>query len=132
MVTSITKNLCNDLNRLATINIITYSVNVYLDRQPNFQSWKDSFLEDIAILMVYHQALSYLSNYFKGQDSEMIDDFIKTGCLLLIPNLINTKHIDWTKIGTVLGGVAIYHKLIRPTLVNKMNEIGRASCRERV
>jgi hypothetical protein len=124
MASIITKNICNDLNRLATINLVTYGFDTYLGKKPNLQGWKDGFLRDIIILMVYHQSLYFISTHFEGPDSEMVDDFVKTGCLLLAPGLISQTPASLQTIGTVLGGVVIYHKLLRPTLVHKMQERG--------
>lgn len=120
-MSTITTNLCNDLNRLAAINLISYGIDVYFGKPPdNFRDWKDGFLRDVGILMVYHQTLYVVSQYFK--DSEMVDDFVKTSCLLLVPAVLSNQKPDWTTIGTVLSGVVIYHKAVRPLLMRKIGE----------
>lgn len=114
---NVPRNLCNDLNRLAMINLITYGAS-YLHGQvtPSFRRWKDGFLRDIAILMVYHQLLSYIPNQF-GKDADMVDDFVKTGSLLIVPHLFNGTRPNYQQIGLVLGGVVLYHKVVRLHLV---------------
>lgn len=51
---------------------------------------------------------------------------MKSGVLLLVPGLLQQKksNINWTRIGTVLAGVALYHKVVRPILVAKMEQHG--------
>lgn len=77
----ITRNLCNDLNRLATVNLITFGFDTYLGKRQGsfqaFQAWKDGFLRDIIVLMIYHQLLHVRTAYldrFSEADAGMIDD----------------------------------------------------------
>lgn len=109
------KNLCNDLNRLAAVNLIGISFDTYLGRKVDMRSWKDGFLQDIGILMVYHQVLHYISRNF---NSELASDLIKTSCFLLVPKINNFSSVDWRRIATTLSGVTLYHKLVRPYVLD--------------
>lgn len=106
------KNLCNDLNRLAAVNLIGLSIDSYMGRKVDLRAWKDGFLQDIGILMVYHQVLHYISKNF--DNSELAADLIKSSCFLLVPKITNFSSVNWRKVATTLSGVTLYHKLIRP------------------
>ena len=110
------KNLCNDLNRVVVIYVIGLAISNLFGKPQSLPVWKEGLLRDIGTLMIYHQVLSYIAN-----DDPMMGDLIKTGVLLLVPNLRNP---DWTSIGMILGGVVLYHKVIRPTLTKKLKESG--------
>lgn len=117
MSNQIPKNLCNDLNRLAAVNVISFLIN----KPQNIIDWKDSFLRDIGVLMVYHQLLSRFNGKLATSlNAEMTGDLIKTGCLLLLPQLSNLSNLDWMAVGVTMGGVVIYHTLVRPKLLQEM------------
>lgn len=113
-------NLCNDLNRLTAINLISLLFDKQLGTTVNLHSWKNGFLRDIGILMVYHQLLSYLSDQF--DDSDMVDDLIKTSVLLLVPYAFNLNKANWKLVATILAGVVVYHKVVRGPLIDTMNK----------
>lgn len=123
---NIPKNLCNDLNRLTTISAISLSVDRLLGvKDVNIPAWKDNLLRDIGILMVYHQALSYIPNTYVGpEDRGMADDFTKTTVLLLTPALMDGEKPNMQTIGMVLAGVMLYHKVVRSPLISFLNEKG--------
>ena len=113
------KNLCNDLNKLSIVNIISLAIDYGMNRKVNFAGWKDGFLGDIGILMIYHQALSFLSEKF--DDSDMVDDLIKTTVLILVPTLFAPK---WKELIIMLLLVVVYHKIIRQPLVTILKDKG--------
>lgn len=123
-----THNLCNDLNRLATVKLLSYGVDTYLGKRTNLRDWKDSFLTDVGILMVYHQVLARVTKALAADaDADMVGDLVKTGCLLLVPQITNLRNADWRNadwrtIGLVLGGTIVYHKVIRSRLLQAMSK----------
>lgn len=123
---NIPKNLCNDLNRLAAINVISIGVDRLVGVQNvDMRQWKEDFFRDIGVLMVYHQVLSYIPNaYVKEENRGMADDFTKTAVLLLTPSLIGGKRPNLQNVGVVLAGVLVYHKVVRGPLIAFLREKG--------
>lgn len=118
---SIPRSLCNDLNRLATVNVITFLVNKSMGNPQNFTSWKDGLLRDIGILMVYHQVLArFIPN---SQARPLVEDLAKTSILMLVPTINNP---NWKQVFGTLSLVVLYHKVIRKHLISylKANNIG--------
>lgn len=122
----IPKNLCNDINRLAAINVISLLVDRMVGvHDISLRTWKDNFLRDIGILMVYHQILSWIPmTYSSTENQGMINDFTKTTTMLVIPSLLKGKQPNLQHIGITLSGVFIYHKVVRKPLIKIMDEYG--------
>jgi hypothetical protein len=119
-MTDTPKSLCNDLNRLAAINIITLALDqaVY-GKKIDMIGWKNGFLRDIGILMVYHQVLARTVERF--DDDGMINDLAKTSVLILVPNI---KKPQWNYLLGSLALVAVYHKVIRKHLISFLQSKG--------
>jgi hypothetical protein len=115
---NVPKKLCNDLNRLAAINIISLGIDKASGSKINIQEWKDEFLRDIGVLMIYHQVLAWIPERF---DSELVDDLTKTAVLMIIPNI---QKPDWNNLAMILGLVVVYHKVVRSSLIQFLHNKG--------
>jgi hypothetical protein len=83
--------------------------------------------------MVYHQTLSVVLSHQRIKDAanamglevDLIDDLVKSSCMLIIPNLFGAgTSQDWVTVAMVLAGVTTYHKLVRPTLLAELKKRG--------
>jgi hypothetical protein len=117
---SITSNLTNDLNRLATINLVSLAIS----KPGSYQVWKDGFFSSTIALMFYHQILHFISQHFQGPDADMVGDLVKTCVLLVAPSIIDGVPVQWMELIIVLCGVLLYHKIIRPAMLSKLDQHG--------
>ena len=116
-VTIVASNLSNDLNRLATINLMSL-----IWPTADYQVWKDGFFSSTLALMFYYQILYFISQRFHGPDADMVGDLVKTCVLLVMPSVIDGKPVPWMELIVVLCGVVLYHKIIRPMVLVKLEQ----------
>ena len=114
-------NLANDLNRLATINVLSLAMS---KSTGGYQAWKNGFFSSTIALMFYHQILHFISQNFQGAEADMISDLVKTCVLLVAPSIIDGVPVQWMELVVVLCGVVLYHKIIRPMMLSKLAQHG--------
>ena len=118
----VAKDVCNDLNRILTVNIVSLVIAHTMNHQVDFNSWQTATLRDIGVITVYdHIIVKFHKNF---RDTGLVGDIFKSISLMLLPNIfsINSNLINTTIIAMM--GIAVYHKVIRPPLVAYMKRNG--------
>jgi len=118
----IAKDVCNDLNRILTVNIVGLIIAHMMNHRVDLNNWQTATLRDIGVITVYDHVLVKFHKNFR--DTGLVGDIFKTISLMLLPNIfrIDSNLINRTII--VVMGIVFYHRVIRPPLAAYMKRKG--------
>ena len=118
----IPKVVCNDLNRILTINTLGLLIARIMNYSIDFSTWHIRTLRDIGLISVYDQVV--VKFHKKFSDPALMGDILKSITLIILPNIYNINQDLINRTITVVIGIIFYHKIVRPYLLSYMKNNG--------
>ena len=118
----IPKVVCNDLNKILTVNFVGLIIAYIMNYSIDLNSWQTAILRDIGLISVDDQVIVKFHKNFS--DPALMGDILKTISLMILPNIFSIDQELVNRTIVVMMGITFYHKIVRPPLLSYMKNNG--------